>query len=85
MNEEMNVQQEPVTDVTENTDAQTEEENEEGIELTDTASNQEGNESVKTYTEDDLEKIINERVNEILPNKIERERRKIEKTYRDKL
>lgn len=84
MNEEMNVQ-EPVTDVTENTDAQTEEENEEGIELTDTASSQEGNESVKTYTEDDLEKIINERVNEILPNKIERERRKIEKTYRDKL
>lgn len=83
MNE--NYVQEPVTDVTENTDAQPVEENEEGIELTDTASNQEGTESVKTYTEDDLEKIINERVNEILPNKIERERRKIEKTYRDKL
>ena len=76
---------EPVTEVTENTDAQPVEENEEGIELTDTTSNQEENESVKTYTDEDLERIINERVNEILPNKIERERRKIEKTYRDKL
>lgn len=85
MNEEMNVQQEPVTDVTENTDAQPVEENEEGIELTDTTSSQEGTESVKTYTEEDLERIINDRVNEILPTKIERERRKIEKTYRDKL
>ena len=76
---------EPVTDVTENTEAQPVEENEEGIELTDTTSNQEENESVKTYTDEDLERIVNERVNEILPNKIERERRKIEKTYRDKL
>ena len=76
---------EPVTDVTENTEAQPVEENEEGIELTDTTSNNEGNESVKTYTEEDLERLVNERVNEILPNKIEREKRKIEKTYRDKL
>ena len=77
--------QEPVTNVTENTEAQPVEENEEGIELTDTTSNQEESESVKTYTEEDLERIINDRVNEILPNKIEREKRKIEKTYRDKL
>ena len=77
--------QEPVTDVTENTEAQTVEQNEEGIELTDTTSNQEENKSVKTYTEDDLERIVNERVNELLPTKIEREKRKIEKTYRDKL
>lgn len=76
---------EPVTDVTENTEAQPVEENEEGIELTDTTSNNEGNESVKTYTEEDLERLVNERVNEILPNKIEREKRKIEKNYRDKL
>ena len=76
---------EPVTDVTENTDAQTVEEVEEGIELTDTTSNQEENQSVKSYPDEDLERIINERVNEILPNKIERERRKIEKTYRDRL
>ena len=76
---------EPVTDVTENTEAQPVEENEEGIELTDTTSNNEGNESVKTYTEEDLERLVNEKINEILPNKIEREKRKIEKTYRDKL
>lgn len=76
---------EPVTDVTENTEAQPVEMNEEGIELTDTTSNNEGNESVKTYTEEDLERLVNERVNEILPNKIEREKRKIEKNYRDKL
>lgn len=77
--------QQPVTDVTENTDAQPVEENEEGIELTDTASGIEENSSVKTYTEEDLERIINERVNELLPTKIEREKRKIEKSYRDKL
>ena len=76
---------EPVADATENTDAQPVEENEEGIELTDTTPEQGENEGVKTYTEEDLERLVNERVNEILPNKIEREKRKIEKTYRDKL
>ncbi len=83
MNEDYNVQ-EPVTDVTENTEAQTVEENEEGIELTDTTS-QEENKEVKTYTEEDLEKIVNQRLNEILPNKIEREKRKLEKGYKDRL
>lgn len=83
MDEEMNVQ-EPVTNVTENTDAQAVEDIEEGIELTDTTSNEEKKE-VKTYTEEDLERIVNERVNDILPTKIEREKRKIEKTYRDEL
>lgn len=83
MNEEL-VQNEPVTDVTENTDAQAVEEIGEGIELTDTASKEEKKE-VKTYTEEDLEKIVNERVNSILPTKIEREKRKIEKQYSDKL
>ena len=84
MNEEYDIQQ-PVTDVTENTEAQPVEENEEGIELTDTTSNNEESQSVKTYTDEDLERIINERINEILPTKIEREKRKIERTYRDKL
>lgn len=79
-----NYVQEPVADVTENTDAQTVEQFEEGIELTDTASNEETKE-VKSYTDEELEKIINERVNNILPTKIERERRKIEKQYSDKL
>lgn len=79
-----NYVQEPVTDVTENTEAQTAEQFEEGIELTDTASNEETKE-VKSYTDEELEKIINERVNTILPTKIERERRKIEKQYSDRL
>lgn len=79
-----NYVQEPVADVTENTEAQTAEQFEEGIELTDTASNEETKE-VKSYTDDELEKIINERVNSILPNKIEREKRRIEKDYREKL
>ena len=84
MNEEYNVQ-EPVTEVTENTDAQPVEENEEGIELTDTTSNNEEKESVKTYTEEDLERIVNERINDMLPTKIEREKRKLERKYQDRL
>ena len=83
MNDEMNVQ-EPVVDTTENTEAQTAEQIEEGIELTDTASNEETKE-VKSYTDEELERIVNERVNNILPTKIEREKRKIEKDYREKL
>lgn len=84
MNEEYNVQ-EPVTEVTENTEAQPVEENEEGIELTDTTSNNEETESVKTYTEEDLERIVNERINDMLPTKIEREKRKLERKYQDRL
>ena len=84
MNEEYNVQ-EPVTEVTENTEAQPVEENEEGIELTDTTSNNEEKESVKTYTEEDLERIVNERINDMLPTKIEREKRKLERKYQDRL
>ena len=83
MNDEMNVQ-EPVVDTTENTDAQTVEEFEEGIELTDTASNEEIKE-VKQYTDEEIERIVNERVNSLLPTKIEREKRKIEKLYSDRL
>lgn len=83
MNEETNVQ-EPVVDTTENTDAQTVEEFEEGIELTDTASNEEIKE-VKQYTDEEIERIVNERVNSILPTKIEREKRKMEKLYSDRL
>ena len=83
MNKELNVQ-EPVTDVTENTDAQAVEDIEEGIELTDTTSNEETKE-VKQYTDEEIEKIVNERVDNILPTKIEREKRKIEKDYREKL
>lgn len=93
MNEEY-VQEEPVTEVTENTDAQSAEEVEEGIEITDTSEGVEEDKEtietdekkeVKTYTEEELEKIVNEKVNSILPNKIERERRKIDREYRDKL
>lgn len=83
MNEEYDVQT-PVTDVTENTEAQSAEENEEGIELTDTASQEEKKE-VKTYTAEEVEKMVNDRINDILPKKIEREKRKIEKQYSDKL
>lgn len=83
MNEE-NLVQEPVTEVTENTDAQTVEQFEEGIELTDTASTEETKE-VKQYTEEEIERLVNDRVNTILPTKIEREKRKIEKDYREKL
>jgi len=84
MNEEMNVQI-PVTDVTENTDAQAVEEIEEGIELTDTASNEEEKKEVKQYTDEEIEKLVNDRVNNILPTKIEREKRKLEKAYNEKL
>ena len=68
MNEEINVQ-EPVVDTTENTDAQAVEQFEEGIELTDTTSNEEMKE-VKQYTDEEIERIVNERVNNILPTKI---------------
>ena len=84
MNEEYDVQT-PVTDVTENTEAQSVEENEEGIELTDTASNEEEKKEVKTYTEEEFEKAVNDRLNNILPKKIEREKSKMERKYRDEL
>ena len=85
MNEEIIVQEEPVTEVTENTDAQTVEENEEGIELTDTTTEEVEKEEVKSYTDEELEQLVNSRVNEILPTKIEREKRKMEKTYKKEL
>ena len=84
MNEEYDVQT-PVTDVTENTEAQSVEENEEGIELTDTASQEEEKQEVKTYTAEEVEKMVNDRLNTLLPKKIEREKRKMEKQYSDKL
>lgn len=84
MNEEYDVQT-PVTDVTENTEAQSVEENEEGIELTDTTSQEEEKKEVKNYTAEEIEKMVNGRVNDILPKKIEREKRKMEKQYSDKL
>ena len=84
MNEEYDVQT-PVTDVTENTEAQSVEQNEEGIELTDTTSQEEEKKEVKTYTAEEVEKMVNDRINDILPKKIEREKRKIERQYSDKL
>lgn len=84
MNEEYDVQT-PVTDVTENTEAQSAEGNEEGIELTDTTSQEEEKKEVKNYTAEEIEKMVNDRVNDILPKKIEREKRKMEKQYSDKL
>lgn len=83
MNEEYDVQT-PVTDVTENTEAQSVEENEEGIELTDTTSqSEEEKQEVKTYTAEEVEKMVNDRLNTLLPKKIEREKRKMEKQYSD--
>lgn len=84
MNEEYDVQT-PVTDVTENTEAQSVEENEGGIELTDTTSQEKEKKEVKNYTAEEIEKMVNDRVNDILPKKIEREKRKMEKQYSDKL
>ena len=84
MNEEYDVQT-PVTDVTENTEAQSAEEIEEGIELTDTTSQEEEKKEVKTYTAEEVEKMVNDRINNLLPKKIEREKRKMEKQYSDKL
>lgn len=84
MNEEYNVQA-PATNVAENTEAQSVEENEEGIELTDTTSQEEEKQEVKTYTAEEIEKMVNDRVNTLLPKKIEREKRKMEKQYSDKL
>ena len=84
MNKEYDVQT-PVTDVTENTEAQSVEQNEEGIELTDTTSQEEEKKEVKTYTAEEVEKMVNDRINDILPKKIEREKRKIERQYSDKL
>ena len=77
--------QESVTNVTENTDAQSVEQIEEGIELTDTSFQNEEKKEDKNYTDEELEKIINDRVNSILPTKIEREKRKMEKQYQKKL
>ena len=62
MNEEYDVQT-PVTDVTENTEAQPVEEIEEGIELTDTTSQEEEKKEVKTYTAEEVEKMVNDRIN----------------------
>lgn len=84
MNKEYDVQT-PVTDVTENTEAQSAEEIEEGIELTDTTSQEEEKKEVKTYTAEEVEKMVNDRINNLLPKKIEREKRKMEKQYSDKL
>lgn len=82
MNEEL--VQEPVTDVTENTVEQPVENVVEGIELTDTTSQEEKKE-VKRYTEEELDAIVNQRVNDILPSKIAKATRKIERQYKDKL
>ena len=83
MNE--NIVQEPVTDVTENTVEQPVENVVEGIELTDTTSQEEKKE-VKSYTEEELDAIVvNQRVNDILPSKIAKATRKIERQYKDKL
>lgn len=84
MNEEL-VQTEPVEESTENTVAQTAEEIEEGIELTDTASGEEERKEVKQYTDEEIERLVNEKVNDLLPKKLEREKRKIDKDYREKL
>ncbi len=89
MNDELENIQEPVTEVTENTDGQAVEQFDGGIELTDTASSIEEKEEVKMYTQEEMEEIINKRVNErvdeLLPKKIEREKRKMEREHQAEL
>lgn len=71
---------EDVVDTTENVVEQTTEQIAEGAEVT-TEEKSEG----KTYTDADIEKLVNERVDKLLPSKIERAKSKIQREYEDKM
>jgi hypothetical protein len=76
----MNENDENVVDTTENVVEQTTEQIAEGAEVT-TEEKSEG----KTYTDADIEKLVNERVDKLLPSKIERAKSKIQREYEDKM
>lgn len=67
-----------VVDTTENVEEQTTEEIVEGANVT-------TEQSEKTYTEADFEKALNDRINELLPRKIERARAKLERENAEKI
>ena len=66
-----------VVETNENTVEQSVEQNVEGIELTDTASQEEEKKEVKKYSEEEL----NARVDELLSKKLARATRKLEREY----
>lgn len=68
-----------VEETTENMDEQTIEENVEGNEIA--TESGENTEEEKIYSKSDLDKILNERLNEIIPKKINRAKAKINKEY----
>lgn len=67
-----------VVDTTENVEEQTTEEIVDGANVT-------TEQSEKTYTEADFEKALNDRINELLPRKIERARAKLERENAEKI
>ena len=69
-----------VVETNENTVEQSVEQNVEGIELTDTASQEEEKKEVKKYSEEEL----NARVDELLSKKLARATRKLEREYENK-
>jgi len=52
--------------------------------VTENATTEQPKAEPKTYTEEDLARAVNEKVNAVLPSKIERARAKVEKEYREK-
>lgn len=73
----MKINENEVTDVTENVDEQATEKLVDGTEV--------ATKSEKTYTESEIEEIVNQRVDKILPSKIERAKRKIQKDNQEQL
>ena len=72
---------ENVVDTTENVEEQTTEETVEGAKVTTEAEKV----KEKTYTEADFEKAVNDRIDELLPRKLERAKSKIEREAAEKL
>lgn len=70
-----------VEETTENVDEQTTEQVADGAEVTTESEKLEE----KTYTEADFEKALNDRINELLPRKIERARAKLERENAEKI
>lgn len=67
---------EDVVDTTENVEEQTTEEIVEGADVT---TEEKENSTEKTYTEADIEKLVNEKVDMLMPSKIERVKSKIQR------
>lgn len=82
-----------VTEVTENVDELATEElvdgsvnaiESEGSNQEQGVVNDENSQEEKIYTQSDVDKLVNEKVNEILPRKIERAKSRLERQYQDK-